>query len=264
MKLVVVALVIGLVGAAFPQSRIIDGQETRYAEAPYIVSLQLPGQRHFCAGSIIHKNWVLTAGHCLVYTSFYVVAGLTKRSKSLGSQIRKISSKKQYFIHEKYEGDMAPYDIGLIHIPEDFEFIQLMISENPPVSIIKLPKEQKTFFGDGVLYGWGHDRSDQITDHLQKLDARIMEYEECKGELPENAYFEDVNICSISKGTNYFEGSCDGDSGGPFVQYNDNGVELIGIVSWGYIPCKSTTRPSIYTRVSAFIDWIDNIVSSKN
>lgn len=265
MNLLVLALVIGSVSSgALPQSRIIDGAEARFAEAPYIVSLQLAGERHFCAGSIIHKNWVLTAGHCLIYSSFYVVAGLTRRSRTLGSQSRKVSSKKQFFIHDKYEGDAAPYDIGLIHIPQDFEFVKLMNSEDPPVSIIKLPRGQNTFSGDGVLFGWGHDRSDQGTDQLQRLDARIMEYEECKRELPSNAYFEDVNICSFSKGINHYEGSCDGDSGGPFVKYTESGVEVIGIVSWGYTPCKYTTYPSIYTRVSAFIDWIDDIVASKD
>uniref|UniRef100_T1GEH2 Peptidase S1 domain-containing protein n=1 Tax=Megaselia scalaris TaxID=36166 RepID=T1GEH2_MEGSC len=85
MKLVVVVLLIGIVAdslGAVPQSRIIDGHDARYAEAPYIVSLQRAGEKHFCAGSIIHKNWVLTAGHCLIYSSFYVVAGLTKRSRT--------------------------------------------------------------------------------------------------------------------------------------------------------------------------------------
>lgn len=267
MKLVVIELVIGLVAVslgAVPQSRIIDGLNARYAEAPYIVSLQLAGERHFCAGSIIHKNWVLTAGHCLIYSSFYAVAGLNRRSQTLGSQVRKISSKRQFFIHEKYEGDAAPYDIGLIHIPQDFEFIKLMNSDEPPVSIIRLPRGQSQFYGDGVLYGWGHDRSDESTDDLQKVDARIMEYAECKNELPSNAYFEEVNICSFSKGANHYESSCDGDSGGPFVKYNEEGVELIGIVSWGYTPCKYTTYPSIYTRVSSFIDWIDEIIASKN
>lgn len=267
MKLVVVVLLIGIVAdslGAVPQSRIIDGHDARYAEAPYIVSLQRAGEKHFCAGSIIHKNWVLTAGHCLIYSSFYVVAGLTRRSRTLGVQTRKISSNRQFFIHEKYEGDTAPYDIGLIHIPQDFQFVKLMNSEDPPVSLIRLPRGKTTFAGEGVLFGWGWDRSEESTDDLQKVEARIMEYEECKKELPSNAYFENVNICSYSKGPNHFEGACDGDSGGPFVQYSSEGVELVGIVSWGYTPCKSTTMPSIYTRVSAFTDWIDDIIASKN
>jgi len=47
-------------------------------------------------------------------------------------------------------------------------------------------------------------------------------------------------------------------SGGPLVsQSSSRGAELIGIVSWGYTPCLSTTYPSVYTSVSSFLPWID-------
>ena len=36
--------------------------------------------------------------------------------------------------------------------------------------------------------------------------------------------------------------------------------EVIGVVSWGFIPCGSVGAPSVYTRVSAHIDWINSIM----
>lgn len=51
-----------------------------------------------------------------------------------------------------------------------------------------------------------------------------------------------------------------GDSGGPLVYQNGNVWTLIGIVSWGSSNCNIRT-PAVYTRVSQFRNWIDNIVA---
>lgn len=51
-----------------------------------------------------------------------------------------------------------------------------------------------------------------------------------------------------------------GDSGGPLVYQNGNAWTLIGIVSWGSSNCNVRT-PAVYTRVSHFRNWIDQIVA---
>ena len=47
-------------------TKIIDGTETEINEYPWMVSLQLSGD-HFCGGSIISEDWILTAAHCLEF-----------------------------------------------------------------------------------------------------------------------------------------------------------------------------------------------------
>jgi secreted trypsin-like serine protease len=53
--------------------------------------------------------------------------------------------------------------------------------------------------------------------------------------------------------------SCQGDSGGPVVMKDANGIwSLAGIVSWGY-GCRGG---GVYTRVSGFYDWIQNVINN--
>ena len=52
---------------------------------------------------------------------------------------------------------------------------------------------------------------------------------------------------------------CQGDAGGPLV-YRDNpkgSWYQVGIVDWG-VPCTGKPRPGIYTRVSAYLPWIES------
>lgn len=58
----------------------------------------------------------------------------------------------------------------------------------------------------------------------------------------------DTNVCTGPLDGSM--GACSGDSGGPLAQGN----VVVGIVSWGITPCGSPGAPSVYTRVSAFID----------
>ncbi|KAL5279659.1 hypothetical protein ACFFRR_003949 [Megaselia abdita] len=239
--------------AAFSSGDIIDGHEAQPGEAPFIVSLEFLGS-HFCAGSIIDEDTILTAGHCLAYPAslINVKAGKHLRSDNVGVQSAKAS---RVIVHPLYDNGVGPNDIGLIKLATPFD-LNTLRSGNP-VGSVKLPNGQYSSAGDGVLYGWGMDRSSNLPNALQKLDTRIIEFAECKRELPGDAPIDPVNICSHHKGENLYEGACNGDSGGPLVTVTSAGVEQVGIVSWGYTPCATSTYPSVYTRVASYIDWIN-------
>src|SRR5262245_9386410 len=70
---------------------IVGGSATTVEQNPWQISLQTSSGSHFCGGSIVAADWVLTANHCVEgssASSMRIVAGITRRSQSSTGQIR--------------------------------------------------------------------------------------------------------------------------------------------------------------------------------
>uniref|UniRef100_T1GS04 Peptidase S1 domain-containing protein n=1 Tax=Megaselia scalaris TaxID=36166 RepID=T1GS04_MEGSC len=153
-------------------------------------------------------------------------------------------------VHESYPGKVGPNDIALMHVTEPFVF-------NDKVQPVLLPARKEVVEGDCHLYGWGQVKSllPISPKFLQTMETDIILYEECKELLPPNAPISEVNVCSAPRDNKL--SACNGDSGGPLVKETEDGlVQIVGVVSWGYIPCGNQGLPSIYTNVASYVDWI--------
>ncbi|KAI8034917.1 lectizyme [Drosophila gunungcola] len=272
MKLIFVTLLVALVAVAhgaklsdklanlvpsFATGFVINGTEAAPHSAPYIVSLATSFDKHshICGGTILNKDWVVTAAHCISNpVGMSIIAGLHTRSVvDELTQQRKVDFGR---VHEKYSGGVGPYDIAMLHVSESFIF-------NEWVQPATLPSREEIHEGETHLYGWGQPKAYVLTaaKTLQTVTTDIVNFKECQEALPDTAPLAESNICSSSQQQS--KSACNGDSGGPLVvEFENAASELIGIVSWGYIPCGKSNLPSVYTKVSSYVDWIADIQSA--
>ena len=254
-------------------SRIVGGAVAPPGMAPWQVSLQQyvrVGEAgrwsHFCGGSLIAPSWVLTAAHCLDGKD---AGGL---SVVHGSQSLSAVGERRYpeslVLHEEYVAADQGDDIALIRLAEPFS------SSRQQVVQLQSRQIERAFGFPGacsVVTGWGsttdawsHGRlrssAQDLPDRLRAVDLPIIDnatcaaaYSSASGEITSG------QVCAgYEQGT---MDSCQGDSGGPLVvPGGPTGWTQIGVVSWG-AGCAQPRAYGVYTRVSAYIDWILNRTS---
>ncbi|XP_011501362.1 PREDICTED: trypsin-1-like, partial [Ceratosolen solmsi marchali] len=266
----------GRVVASISDSRIVDGYDAKIGEFPHIVSLQSrPWDsrilKHFCGGSIIRAKWILTAGHCVGLLPnpdvFVVKAGKYKiNMKEITEQVGTV---EQSFVHKLYRGYIfiykyrgtAPYDIALLKLHKAFKF-------NQYVDFIDIPHPNAKTFGNVTLAGWGsisNSQSPEYPSNLQTARLPILDFNTCNDTIVKTLHRSLLHSTNICTGSPVNEiAPCSGDSGSPLMTINKDYSQLVGIVSWGMIPCGMPDIPSIYTRVSAFVEWIEETISKNS
>ena len=226
--------------------RIVGGFESVPHSWPWIVSLRV--RDHFCGGTLIDARHVLTAAHCVTRSStstLRVVAGLHQRlNTSTGrAQIMGVS---RISVHEQYNAATLAHDIAVLRLSQP---VQL----NTYVNLICLPAVDPQESQGVTVAGWGATyRGSPLPTALQQINLQVT------NALARAAYPGYFNAQrQIGAGIPYVTGkdSCQGDSGGPLM-FNTNGQwHLSGVVSFGS-NCAGGRSPGVYTRTSAYLNWI--------
>uniref|UniRef100_A0A8D0Y485 chymotrypsin n=1 Tax=Sus scrofa TaxID=9823 RepID=A0A8D0Y485_PIG len=231
-------------------SRIVNGENAVPGSWPWQVSLQDSTGFHFCGGSLISEDWVVTAAHCGVTTSDVVVAGeYDQASDAEDIQVLKIA---KVFKNPNFSLLTVRNDITLLKLATPARFSRT-------VSAVCLPSASDDFPAGTLCAttGWGKTKYTALKtpDKLQQAALPIVSSTVCKSYW--GSKVTDVMICAGASGVS----SCMGDSGGPLVCQKNGAWTLVGIVSWGSSTC-STTTPAVYARVTALIPWVQQILAN--
>jgi trypsin len=220
-------------------TRIINGAEANEGRYSYAVSLS-DDIGHFCGGSLIAKDVVLSAAHCAGGGYHVVVGRHDLRDESDGEEI----TVDKELVHPDYDTDSTDNDFMLV-------FLDSSITEN--VNLVRISSD---FIPEGekvTVMGWGDthisDEVSRLADELQEVEVTTITNAECdasEGTIGgwDDNYNEQISDNMLCAEHAQKKDACQGDSGGPLVIKGTEYDTQVGVVSWG-IGCAHDSFPGV-------------------
>ncbi|XP_057560100.1 ovochymase-1 [Hippopotamus amphibius kiboko] len=247
-------------------SRFSSWRNSTVGGHPWQVSLKLGGH-HFCGGSLIQDNLVVTAAHCLASLDEKQIKSLTVTAgehhlfqKDKEEQQIPVS---RIIIHPEYNrlGYMS-FNIALLYLKHNAKF-------GTTVQPVCIPHRGDKF-EEGMLCmasGWGKiSETSEYANVLQEVELPIMDDRTCKTVL------KGMNLPPLGRTMlcagfpDREKNTCQEDPGGPLVCRRDDGNwVLAGITSWaagcarGWNPFRNNHRqasPGIFSKASELMHFI--------
>ncbi|CAF3846925.1 unnamed protein product [Rotaria magnacalcarata] len=222
-------------------SRIVGGRQALAHSHPWQVLLYNRGQ--FCGASVLNRNWIITAAHCVNGTKskhLLVEFGIHDRYRIEPSRIARTIKK----VYPAYSGKSTRWmhDIALLQLYEPLVF-------NPFIRPICLSAAQDTVKqGERTLItGWGSTQGTGNFRYLHEVQVPIQSNDQCGLQGIRRETTLCAGLCENSTCD-----SCQGDSGGPMVLLRHGRWHLVGLISWGF----SCAGLGVYTKVSYYSEWI--------
>ncbi|XP_067855110.1 hepatocyte growth factor-like protein [Heptranchias perlo] len=228
------------------KSRIMGGFP---GNSPWTVSLRNREGKHFCGGTLVSRNWIISTKQC--FSSCYAdFRGYKAWMGTLLNNPRPDDPDKQAIPIRR--AVCGPKGSNLIMLE-----MERLVTLNNRVAVICLPP-QRYIVPEGTkceIAGWGETRGTGNDDVLKILAMPVMSNDEC------NQYYRgrviDTEICAgtVERGA----GACERDYGGPLACFTHDCWVLEGVIIPGR-GCGRQGQPGIFVRVSMYVDWIKKVM----
>ncbi|KAJ8710991.1 hypothetical protein PYW07_008233 [Mythimna separata] len=238
-------------------SRIVSGWEAQPGQHPHHAALRMVspiGGVSACGGSIVSKEWVVTAAHCTAGRQTIVVRGgvvsLTNPEY--------IFESTEFYNHPQYNElqplVVQPHDISLVKVPRPFVYTRLLKN----IRVQPSADAYRDYDGEQV-YASGHGRTwtlGSTTEDLRWVYLRAISNDLC-GRTFVSGIIIETSICARYYNVTS-QSTCQGDSGGPLVHVSSDGVPtLVGVTSFvagGDFGCHSGL-PAGFVRPGPYLPW---------
>jgi trypsin len=239
------------------RSSIVGGTPANPAQFPYAVAIFRKGHMH-CSGSVIAPTKVLTAAHCVDgfnLANFQVIVGRPDlRNVATGQSIPVTSGR----VHPDFE-QTALHDVGVLNLAQPTSVTPIALATLDQNNAATVPGTGLQVAGYGATKPFGVHLSPflKTTVEIVRTDRR------CLRAYSRDLFAPESMICALGakrKHPGRFKihtSACSGDSGGPLVANTPTGPVEVGTVSYGGALCGLPGAPSVYSRVSSSLDFIN-------
>jgi secreted trypsin-like serine protease len=241
-----------------PPGKIVGGQVARPYEFPWQVSIRhKSSDGHYCGGSIINEQWVVSSASCMggeTPATVSVVVGEHEMGEI--SIVRQVHEVNSIFVHEDYRFRTHENDISVIKTSLGIVFsvqIQPICAPDPAVTY---------HYSLSQVSGWGTVDSGpggETPLTLRYVTLNVTTQEFCQDAYNRDTIYNDM-ICASDNVGGIERDACEGDTGGPLSVKGSGAIfTLIGVVSWGN-GCASG-YPGVYSRVAYHAEWITDTIT---
>lgn len=220
---------------------------------------------HQCGASYLGGGFVLTAAHCFNKRGQVLYVRMGTLDIANGGRAFRIAS---IVTHKSYATGNDYDDIALLRIDSSQMNWAQELEREGRLAPIALDTRNLGVGQSLLVTGWGQtnrtddndllgldNRTQRNPRRLLGADLRSISDEKCQSVRGFAGFSMTKIVCAGAPGE--FKDACFGDSGGPLTRRSGTGRVLVGIVSVGEGCALSRGAGGLYTRVSAYGNWIE-------